>query len=121
MHFLYVQEKILGCTQYSDFFSALLCMNVNQPSASYGYSYVSSSYLVNSTTWGQQVGSAIRQVATYDSSSTSLMKNVGGNVQALSAADKTTLPFAFLTNVGKGQVRALLEFIFFGLVLAGNY
>ena len=79
-------------------------MNVNQPSASYGYSYVSSSYLVNATTWGQQVGSAIRQVATYDSSSTSLMKNEGGFLKALSAIDKTTLPFAFLTNVGKGQV-----------------
>ena len=110
MHaFLDLQEKILGCTQHSDFFSALICMNVNQPSASYGYSYVSSSYLVNATTWGLLVGSAIRQVATYDSSSTSLVKYVGGFVQALSAADKTALPFAYLTNVGKGLVSALLK------------
>lgn len=99
----------MGCKQYDDFFSALLCMNVNLQGVSYGASYVSSSYLVNPTVWTTAAGSTLRQLATYNSASTTLMKNVAGSIQALSATDKLNLPFAFLANYGKGLVSVVVH------------
>eukprot|EP01022_Parablepharisma_sp_SALTPOND_P020819 TRINITY_DN3883_c0_g1_i2.p1 TRINITY_DN3883_c0_g1~~TRINITY_DN3883_c0_g1_i2.p1 ORF type:complete len:597 (+),score=74.99 TRINITY_DN3883_c0_g1_i2:1021-2811(+) len=94
------REKITGCeTQSSDFWSALLCMNI-AGSGGYGNSFLLNAYMVN-----EDKAAGLTKVMFYDTESTTLKKkDMDGFTTDLEEADKTFMPFTMMGTYGKGKL-----------------